>query len=230
MSRIYSHSSKAVVSINKTTFCTITIYNYNTVWTYTDVPGKPHSPGPTCTPLASSHKVTQWADIHSGPARWHAYSADSKRAQSWPLKRSLPRRTKSKRYRLWRHGKTALNQRLESAAVDPAGRFRTGPAPHTQRMGSRSPGPASTPGPTQTPLTQSNGASSLPASCLSSSHFCSGCTLPGLTTSLLPAFCSLWQHIFLTLSPSPGHPGGHPSHHSCPSLQLFCSRALPQPR
>lgn len=56
MSRVYSHSSKAAVSINKTTFCTITIYNYNTVWTYTDVPGKSPSPGPTCTPLASSHK------------------------------------------------------------------------------------------------------------------------------------------------------------------------------
>ena len=108
MSRIYSHSSKAAVSINKTTFCTVTISNYNTVWTYTNVPGKPLSPGPICTPLASSHKVTQWADTCT---RLTAGKQRQGRKEVVALKDKKDRNTD--------YGSTvriALNQRLEEGA------------------------------------------------------------------------------------------------------------------
>lgn len=103
--------------------------------------------------------------------------------------------------------------------------FQDGTCPHIRQTGSHSLGPHRCSSP------KAHGASSLPASYLSSSHFCSGCTLLGLTTSLLPAFCSLQQSLTTRASfpTTTAHPASSSVQGHCLNLvnQINFSISLP---
>ena len=151
-------------------------------------------------PWADLHPTCQQPQGHS--VSWHMYEANCRKAES---RLQGGRCLEGQKDRNTDYGGTvriALNQRPEEGARWQRRRrhwlresnwvFQDRTCPAHQAVGQPLPG-ARLPrlGPHRRSSPRAHGASSLPASYLSSSHLCTDCTLLGLTTSLLPAFCSL---------------------------------------